>query len=207
MSEFDKKARNWDTPTAVHRAQKIAEKIKQQITITPGMTAFEYGCGTGLLSFALKDYFKHIKLTDVSDGMLRVLDEKIRTENAANMTFGKLDLTAEPAPPGEYYDIIYTMMAMHHVSDVPGVIKKFHRMLKPGGILCIADLDKEDGSFHGKDVTNVHRGFDRREFEKHISRAGFADILFSDAYEMEHENKYGEKGRFSIFLMTAVKED
>ena len=41
------------------------------------MHALDYGCGTGLLSFPLKDELGHITLNDNSAGMLEVVQEKI----------------------------------------------------------------------------------------------------------------------------------
>ena len=49
------------------------------------MTAMEFGAGTGLLSFILKDHLKEITLIDNSEGMVKVLNEKVLTTKAGNM--------------------------------------------------------------------------------------------------------------------------
>ena len=78
MNEFDQKASQWDAkPVRVERAQAVAESIKARCPLSPHMTALEYGCGTGLLSFALQPYLGHITLADSSSGMLAVLRDKI----------------------------------------------------------------------------------------------------------------------------------
>lgn len=61
MNEFDIKAPNWDSdPAKVERARRVTEVIKKTIGLTKDMTAFEYGCGTGLLSFNLYPYLNSI---------------------------------------------------------------------------------------------------------------------------------------------------
>jgi len=52
-NNFDKKAKTWDEdPQIVLRAQKVATHIRKGVPLNSDMSALEYGCGTGLLSFA-----------------------------------------------------------------------------------------------------------------------------------------------------------
>jgi 2-polyprenyl-3-methyl-5-hydroxy-6-metoxy-1,4-benzoquinol methylase len=98
------------------------------------------------------------------------------------------------------------MMTLHHIPDTELILNQFYELLNPDGYLCVADLDKEDGSFHGHDVDDVHKGFDRKELAKLAEKQGFTNITFSTAYEMEKEvNENGETKTFPIFLMVAQK--
>ena len=55
MTNFDERAKDWDSdPKKVERARAVAEAIRKAIPLTANMSALEYGCGTGLLSFALQ---------------------------------------------------------------------------------------------------------------------------------------------------------
>lgn len=67
--DFDSKAKAWDTdPVKVERARVIAEEISARIPNTSHMSALEYGCGTGLLSFALQPLLSRVALADSSEG-------------------------------------------------------------------------------------------------------------------------------------------
>jgi len=180
MAEFDEKAKEWDTPDKKERAEHIGAAISSQLPLSNSMTAFEYGCGTGLLSFALKDKLGAMTLADVSDGMLGVLEKKIQQHQIKDMKPLKLNLITDPLPKARF-DIIYTMMTLHHISDTEKILRKFYTLLKPGGYLCIADLDKEDGSFHGKEVENVHRGFNRDNLDSLAMDIGFSPANFITA--------------------------
>ena len=75
---FDARAATWDDdPLKVERANAIAAAIVREVPLVAGMRALEYGCGTGLLSFALRTHFADITMADVSDGMLAVANAKI----------------------------------------------------------------------------------------------------------------------------------
>jgi ubiquinone/menaquinone biosynthesis C-methylase UbiE len=95
-------------------------------------------------------------------------------------------------------------MTLHHLHDTQAALKKFHAILKPRGYLIVADLDKEDGSFHTDGTTDVHTGFARRELYQQVEDAGFEDIAFLTAYTIRKQVD-GEEKAFPIFLMTARK--
>lgn len=204
MTNFDERAKDWDSdPKKVERARAVAEAIRKALPLSANMTALEYGCGTGLLSFALQEDLGQITLADTSQGMLDVLSEKIAASGVTNMHPVRLDLSTDPLP-AEKYQITYSLMVLHHVHDARGILSRFYDVLAPNGYLVIADLDKEDGSFHTDGTTDIHKGFERGELQTWVESAGFGNIRFSTAYEIRKEVDGGEKV-FPVFLMTAQK--
>jgi len=204
MTNFDERAKDWDSdPKKVQRAQVVAEAVRKAVPLSLEMNAFEYGCGTGLLSFALNEDLGQITLADTSQGMLDVLQEKIIAAGVTNMHPLRLDLETEPLP-AERYDITYSLMTLHHLHDTQAMLRKFHAILNPGGYLLVADLDKEDGSFHTDGTTDVHKGFAQSELQQWVEDTGFGNIQFSKAYEIKKEVN-GKEKMFPVFLMVAQK--
>ena len=207
MKHFDKQAKEWDQdPKKTERAIAIAKEMIDFIQPDKTMNAFEFGCGTGLLSYQLKDFFKTITLADTSEGMIKVLQEKITNENIKNFKPLLVDLLEDDVVIYENsYDVIYTLMTLHHIDDINKVAKIFNAMLKTGGYLCIADLVQEDGSFH----TNVpgfngHNGFDRAELSAILSNHGF-EVEF-DKIPLEIEKEIGKEiKKYPLFLMICKK--
>jgi ubiquinone/menaquinone biosynthesis C-methylase UbiE len=204
MTNFDARAKDWDSdPKKVDRARTVANAIRVAVDIRPGMSALEYGCGTGLLSFFLQNEFASITLADTSQGMLDVLSDKIKAAKTAHMHPVRLDLAVDPLPE-QKFDVTYSLMVLHHIPGTDVILHKFYEILKPGGWLIVADLDKEDGSFHTDGSTDVHLGFGRDELQKRVEAARFADVHFSTAYEIKKEIDK-EQRTFPVFLMTARK--
>jgi 2-polyprenyl-3-methyl-5-hydroxy-6-metoxy-1,4-benzoquinol methylase len=200
-AHFDSKAREWDNnPVFQARGLKIAQAIRQAVPLDRHMSALDYGCGTGLLSFPLKDELGAILLADSSAGMLEVVAEKIAAQGVTNMTPVKLDLLADPAPP-QTFDLIVTAMTLHHVPDTDHILRVFHDLLQPGGHLCVSDLDREDGSFHGIGV-DVHPGFDRADLARRATQAGFEGVRFQTVFSIAKEHASGTRD-YPVFLMTA----
>jgi ubiquinone/menaquinone biosynthesis C-methylase UbiE len=197
VSHFDERARDWDSdPGKVERAKAAADAIRKTIPLRRSMNALEYGCGTGLLSFALQPDLGRITLADTSPGMLDVLQGKIAASRVTNMHPLLLDLTSDPLPD-ERYDLTYSLMVLHHIDDTRQILRQFHALLKPSAYLCVCDLDREDGSFH-KHEFDGHLGFAREGLRGLVQAAGFEQVGFSTAYEIERDER-----SYPLFLMTA----
>ena len=201
--DFDDKARTWDSdPIKRERALAVATAIRQRVPLARDWRALEYGCGTGLLSFALCTDLGRITLADSSSGMLAVLAEKITAAGLTHLRPLALDLLTDPLP-AERYDLIYTLMTLHHVADVDRLLRAFHDLLQPGGWLVIADLDREDGSFHGPGFTG-HHGFDRATLRAQLIDAGFEGVEVSTCYVMKKATDAGTR-EYPLFLAVAAR--
>jgi ubiquinone/menaquinone biosynthesis C-methylase UbiE len=203
MSEFDAKARDWDkNQRYFDRSEAVADVLLQMIPVHAGMKALEYGSGTALLSFALKDKFAEITLMDNSREMTQVTTEKIAEQQVKNMKPLFFDLEHEDFT-GKF-DIIYSQMVMHHVNDIDAMLAKFYGLLNPGGYLAIADLYSEDGSFHGEGF-NGHLGFDVDSLADQMKIVGFEGIKHHQSYVITRTEEDGKVKEFPIFLLTGVK--
>ena len=201
QSEFDERAKSWDDdPMKTARAQAVADGMGKAASWKPDMRAIEFGCGTGLLSFALQARFAAITLADTSQGMLDVLRQKIEMAGLPHMQAVLLDDSA--TMNGQPFDMVYSLMTLHHVPDVNVALRRFHDWLDDGGQLCIADLDAEDGSFHDHDPS-VHNGFERVQLAGMVAAAGFDNIRFSTVFQIVKGNP---ERTYPVFLMIATKD-
>ncbi|MFA5326929.1 MAG: class I SAM-dependent methyltransferase [Prolixibacteraceae bacterium] len=199
MSEFDLRARTWDNDKMhIDRSAAIAKGIEKRILLQASMKVLEYGAGTGILSFMLKDKFAEITLMDNSQEMIKVCHEKCEYHHTNHIFPVVFDL--EHQDLDQQFDLIYTQMVMHHVDDTTAMISKFYDLLNPEGYLAIADLFSEDGSFHGPGA-KVHLGFDPEEMTKTLTEAGFKNVGYETCFVINRPS--GQS--FPVFLLTARK--
>lgn len=196
---FDDRAADWDNdPDKVARAREVATAVRAAVSIPPGARLLEYGAGTGLVSQELRQHVGPIVLADNSSGMRQVILEKIDAGVLDGAQVWDLDLEQD-AVPDERFDLVVTSMVMHHVRDLPKVLVGFAALLRPGGHLCLADLDREDGSFHQGDFDG-HHGFDRAELTAQLERVGFTAVTISDCTTIVKQEI-----PYSVFLATAAR--
>ena len=174
--DFKGRAKNWDSDTMIKRSELVANKLKEIFGNQKESSIMEYGCATGLISFNLVDNFKKLTLMDSEEEMINVVKEKIEVYETNNVFPVKISLTNETYT-GVKFDIIYTSMALHHIMDTEKIVKIFYNLLNEDGILCVVELDKEDGSFHINEKNfNGHNGFEHEIMENAFKHAGFSSI-------------------------------
>jgi hypothetical protein len=88
-------------------------------------------------------------------------------------------------------------MALHHVADVPGALRRLHAALRSGGRVALADLDPDGGTFHDQPGLARHDGFEREALLADLAAAGFVDL------EADTATTVSKDGRdYTIFLIT-----
>lgn len=206
---FDRSASQWDKePHRIALMKAVGETILREAKPTSQMDVLDYGCGTGLVGLFLLPHVRSVTGADSSSGMLEVLRSKIVQGDISNMTAIHLDLERESVPPARFHMIVSSMV-MHHVAEVSRVLRAFHEMLLPGGIVCIADLDTEPGVFHPDEAAAGvhHHGFDRSDFGRQLEAAGFKKIRASTAHVVQKPVVSGVLHEFPVFLIVAQQED
>jgi tRNA (cmo5U34)-methyltransferase len=203
MNPFDQKARDWDKEKGhIDRSEAIAKALVEMVPVNKKMNALEYGAGTGLLSFILKDRLAHITLMDSSAEMIRVANEKIKGSNATNMHAIYIDLEKEDFTGR--FELIYNQMVLHHVSNIGLILEKFNSLLVKNGYLAIADLYTEDGSFHGEGFDG-HKGFDIKNLTSALKKNGFHNISSRQCFIIKKATDKGDEKEFPVFLQVAQK--
>ncbi len=204
MNPFDEKARTWDSnPLYYERSLAIEKIIRQRIPLHKDQIALDYGAGTGIFSFLLKDSLKEITLMDNSTEMLKVMDEKIHTAGATHLKTLFFDLEKNDYTENTF-DLIYMQMVLHHVQETEKIIGKFYKILNNGGSIAIADLYAEDGTFHDPGFTG-HTGFDPEDLLRILKKTGFKKCALDPCFIIKRETKTAGLKEFPVFLITASR--
>ncbi len=196
---FDNAAAQWDKGDMRQNiANAVFQTIVSRITLLNNMNIMDFGAGTGLLSFKIAPLVRSVTGVDLSIKML----EQMTVKNSDTIQVIPVCQNILHEPLGEIFHGIVSSMAMHHVADTSDLFKTFYAHLKKDGFIAIADLEAEDGTFHGDESEGVyHHGFDRDRLRKTIEDAGFVHVRFHPAYTVEKERQ-----SYPIFVVTAIKK-
>jgi ubiquinone/menaquinone biosynthesis C-methylase UbiE len=195
---FERKAESYDSDAKrVSNVDNIANSILSSIPFNKNMHIMDFGSGTGLLLERVAPFVKKITAVDVSEAMCKQLGEKIKNPDC-EVEILQLDLTKTKLEMK--FDGIISSMTMHHIEDIQTMLNDFYTMLNDKGVIAIADLDNEDGSFHTEDTGVFHFGFERTAFQDKAIAAGFKNVKIITASIDEKPH-----GKYPVFLLTGEK--
>jgi len=150
--------------------------MKKNINFTKETDVMDFGCGTGLVGLQIAPLVRSITMLDTSAHMLQELRKKLNQNDVPshNIKVVEGDLkTLSNDVPGKQFDVVFSLMALHHIENIDELLKEFQSNIKSGGLLVIGDLKHEDGSFHGGDKV-AHNGFDIPTLAQRMENQGFA---------------------------------
>ena len=198
MSHFDHMANSWDKSDVRQRiSQKAAKAIAENMQLSPDMEIMDFGVGTGLLGFEIAKKVKQVYRVDTSLGMI----EQLKAKNTDELNIIPFHQDIIKNPINRKFHGVISSMTLHHVSNLVNFFSIIHQNLLPGGFIAIADLEKEDGSFHRNNDSVFHFGFDKNKLQQLILNCGFKDIEIKKIHVISKLNR-----DFGVFLLTAIKK-
>ena len=193
-----------ERPLRVEIARAVSSALVEEIGIDATMDMMDYGCGTGLVVMALAPKMKSLTAVDTEQRLLEVLKEKIRTQGVENIVAKQYDLCDGLVPQSRFH-LILSSMTLHHIVDIRQILDKFYQSLHPGGFLAIADLDEEDGDFHGGRPGVAHYGFNREKMMATLEQSGFSRLRSKTVHHIRKPATGGGEKSYTMFLIIGQK--
>jgi predicted TPR repeat methyltransferase len=197
QDNFKNKAQDWDSgDIRVNGAKTIANAIEKEIELHQDMEILDFGVGTGLLGFSIAPKVKQVYGVDTSAKMLEKLEEK----NSPKLAIKAYHQDIIQEPLEQQFNGLISSMTLHHVQDLDAFFHTIYKNIKQGGFIAIADLEREDGSFHSDNTGVHHFGFKEEALKNITQKNGFKDIKIQNINTIQKENR-----NFGVFLLTAKK--
>lgn len=120
--------------TAASTAQFLLPFLK------PGLRVIDCGCGQGTvtLDFAALVAPGEAVGFDVRESDLDAARARAAERGIENVTFAHASIYEIPFPD-ESFDVAFAHQVLHHLGDPVAALREMHRVLKPGGVVGMAD--------------------------------------------------------------------
>jgi len=116
--------------------------LAQQIELPAQSCVLDIGCGTGLLTVRIAEQHPQADVVGI-DASKPMIDVATRKRAMANCHF-KQALGEELPFPDNHFELVTSALFFHHVDRElkQRTLQEIRRVLKPGGTLLIADMDR-----------------------------------------------------------------
>ncbi len=181
----------WDASTKnFHEALFNTNKVLAiKVKITKDDYVLDAGCGVGGSSIWLaKNIGCKVLGITLSDKQVGSANAFAQKENIDHLvTFQKKDFTSTGFKD-ETFNVVWGLESVCHANDKSLFIKEAYRILKPNGILIIADFFKKD-NLKGNDASQIERWAHgwaiedfatKNNFQLQLAAAGFTHVCFKN---------------------------
>ncbi len=170
---FAQVADQWDKIRTGYFTEAMRDAAVAQAQLPPNAVVADIGTGTGFVAAALAEHAQQVYGFDASPEMLATAERNLA--GFKNVTLRQAEGQSIPLPD-ESLDAVFANMYLHHTPEPPAAIREMVRLLKPGGVLCITDLDTHTNAWFCTEMADTWLGFEREDIRTWFAYAGLVEV-------------------------------
>lgn len=144
MSSPEKYTHGHAPATVRHHARRTVDEAAAFLVseLRPGMRLLDVGCGPGSITrgFAERLTPGEVIGLDASPGVLEIAREDGAARGLTNLHYQQGSVYALPFP-AESFDVVFAHQLLQHLSDPLAALREMTRVLRPGGLVGVRDVD------------------------------------------------------------------
>lgn len=137
VREFTHQAEGFNASEVMRSDEALARFIRK-IPAGPAERWLDAACGPGLVARALAPRVAHVHGVDVTPTMVEVARRESALGGIANVEYSLADATALEFADASF-DGAVTRFSLHHVPLPVRLVRELARVVRPGGVVAIAD--------------------------------------------------------------------
>jgi ArsR family transcriptional regulator len=168
---FRKRGADWDEAHALALpVEAIEQALVDAVGAAPG-SLLDVGTGTGRLLELLAPRIERGLGVDASRAMLALARSRLSKPELAHCAVRQADMYRLPFPDGTF-DTAILQMVLHYAEDPAAAVAEAARVLRPGGLLLVVDLERHERSDLAERLAHRWPGFDDAAIAGLMKQAG-----------------------------------
>ena len=202
---FDEVAPEWSEISKNYYDESIKNKLLELQILRKAMTLMDLGAGDGYIARFAAKFVNKVLAVDISGAMLKELTKKARLEGIKNIEIIESDGLDIPVNDG-FVDVLSANMYLHHIENPRLAIKEIYRIVKPSGMVFIADFLEHTDERLKEKMHDIWLGFNAQVMKGWFEKNGFGDINLQRVADKRALGEFGDKQKKEVFVLTAVKQ-
>ncbi|MCG2786846.1 MAG: methyltransferase domain-containing protein [Anaerolineae bacterium] len=170
---FASVANEWDEIRTGYFTEHMRDSAIAKARLPENAVVADIGSGTGFVAAGLAPKAAKVYGFDASAEMLSVARRNLA--KFANVELQQAPGDSIPLPDASL-DGVFANMYLHHAPDPAAAIREMARLLRPGGVLCITDLDSHDHEWQREQMADLWLGFERERIGSWFVEAGLSAV-------------------------------
>lgn len=169
---------------AEREVEEAPSKALEALDLKPGMVVADIGAGSGYYASRMATRVGptgRVYATDIQQGMIDLLERRIRAEGLGNVTtvLGAMD---DPKLPANAIDLAIMVDVYHELQQPQIFLQRLKATFKPGGRLVLVEFRKEDPTVP---ILEVHK-MSVAEVKQELEAEGYVIERVIDVLPWQH---------------------
>ncbi|HEY1932358.1 MAG TPA: methyltransferase domain-containing protein [Acetobacteraceae bacterium] len=193
QQEFTRQAGQFATAAAVTR-DDLVQRFVDAVPVDANAVVLDAACGPGIITAVLAPRVREVAAFDLTPEMLTKARQRCAAAGLTNVSFREGSATAMPFADASF-DAVMTRLSLHHFQHPRQPVTEMARVLKPGGVLVVADVSSSEVA----EESELHNAIEILRDPSHVRMLPEPELLglIRDAgLTVEHHTHWDEAREF-----------
>ena len=177
---FGQYAQQWDHLREQISGYAVTYQSFESI-IPPTLQIADVGTGTGHILIPLARVVNKAIGIDQAQEMLELARHNAKVEGLNNVELREGVIESLPCHDQEV-DAAFASLVLHHAPDPSLAIVELARIIKPGGTVCIIDLQSHNEEWMRTELAHNWLGFEEDDIRRWFSKAGLTPVRWAEGF-------------------------